>query len=164
MNRRIAVALMLAGCVGAGVAQAPTAKPNFAGTWKLNLAKSDLGQMSPASETTTISQTADTVTVAIVSDREQGKMTYTFPVKLDGTDTPVPADAFPADSMFKLLSSKAEWSGSSLVITQTTSFQDTKGTLKSTFTLSDDGKTLTKTTHIKFDQGEFDSKSVYDKV
>jgi hypothetical protein len=162
MNRRLAVVVMLAGFVGAGVAQ--TAKPNFAGTWKLNLAKSDLGQMAPTSETNTISQTADTVTVAIVSDREQGKMTYSFPVKLDGTDTPVPADAFPADSMFKLLSSKAEWVGGSLVITQTTTFQDTKGTLKSTFTLSDDGKTLTKATHIKFDQGEFDSKSVYDKV
>lgn len=162
MNRRLAVVVMLAGFVGAGVAQ--TAKPNFAGTWKLNLTKSDPGQMTPTSETNTISQTADTVTVAIVSEREQGKMTYSFPVKLDGTDTPVPADAFPADSMFKLLSSKAEWSGSSLVITQTTSFQDTKGTLKSTLTLSDDGKTLTKTVHIKFDQGEFDSKSVYDKV
>jgi hypothetical protein len=69
---------MLAGFVGAGVAQ--TAKPNFAGTWKLNLTKSDLGKMAPTSETNTISQTADTVTVAIVSDREQGKMTYTFPV------------------------------------------------------------------------------------
>jgi hypothetical protein len=162
MNRRFALVVMLAGFVGAGVAQ--TAKPNFAGTWKLNLTKSDLGQMAPTSETDTITQTADTMTVATVSDREMGKMSFTVPVKLDGTDTPVPADAFPADSMFRLLSSKAEWAGSSLVITQTTSFQDTKGTLKSTFTLSDDGKTLTKTTHIKFDQGEFDSKSVYDKV
>ena len=66
MNRRLAVVVMLAGFVGAGVAQ--TAKPNFAGTWKLNLAKSDLGQMAPTSETNTISQTADTVTVATTSD------------------------------------------------------------------------------------------------
>ena len=164
MKRRFAVVVMLAGFVGAGVAQGPAVKPNFAGTWKLNLAKSDLGQMAPTSETDTITQTADVVKVTIAADREQGKMTYSFPVKLDGTDTAVPADAFPADSMFKLLNSKAEWVGSSLVITQTSSFQDAQGTLKSTFTLSDDGKTLTKVVHFKFDQGEFDSKSVYDKA
>jgi len=167
MKRRLGILVVLAGLAAVGVAQTGTvgqAKPNFAGTWKLNLQKSDLGQMAPVSETYTISQTADEVKVAIASERQQGKMSYTFPVKLDGTDTAVPADAFPADSMFKLLSSKAEWQGNSLVITQTTSFQDSKGTLKSTYSLSDDGKTLTKATHIKFDQGEFDSKSVYDKA
>jgi hypothetical protein len=36
--------------------------------------------------------------------------------------------------------------------------------LKSTYTLSDDGKVLTKATHVTFDQGDFDSKSVYDKA
>ena len=166
MNRRLAVAMMLVGFVGAGVAQtADQAKPNFAGTWKLNLQKSQMPDgMSPTSETNTISQTADAVTVATVSEREQGKMSYTFTVKLDGTDTPLAADAFPADSMFRLLSSKAVWQGNSLIVTQTTSFQDAKGTLTSTFSLSADGKTLTKVTHIVFDQGAFDSTSVYDKV
>jgi hypothetical protein len=164
MKARLGVWIVLAGLAAAGVGQAiGQAKPNFAGTWKLNLAKSE-SQMAPTSETDTILQTADEIKVTTDADRGQGSQKYTFAAKLDGTDTPLPADAFPADSPFKLLSSKAVWQGNSLVITQTTSFQDTKGTLQSTYTLSDDGKTLTKATHIKFDQGEFDSKSVYDKV
>jgi hypothetical protein len=164
MKRTLAVLIVLASLAATATAQtAALAKPNFAGSWKLNLQKSDLGQMAPTSETDVITQTADEIKVAIASEREQGNMSFSFAAKLDGTDTPLAADAFPAESPFKILTSKAEWKGSSLVITQTTSFQDSKGTLTSTFTLSDDGKTLTKATHIVFDQGAFDSKSVYDK-
>ena len=165
MKRRFAIALVFATLAAVGIAQtAGQAKPNFAGTWKLNLQKSDLGQMAPDSETYTVAQTDTEVKVTIASESQFGKMNYTFAAKLDGTDTPLAADAFPAESPFRILTSKAEWQGSALVITQTTSFQDAKGTLKSTYTLSDDGKVLTKATHVTFDQGDFDSKSVYDKA
>ena len=148
----------------AGVAQSPaTAKPNFAGTWKLNLQKSDMGQMAPNSETDVVAQTDSDIKVTIASDSQMGNMNYTYAAKLDGSETPVAADAMPADSPFKILSSKAEWQGASLVVTQITSFQDSKGTLISTYSISDDGKVLTKTTHVKFDMGEFDAKAVYDK-
>ncbi len=164
MKRILAAAMVFASLGTLAVAQtADQAKPNFAGTWKLNLQKSDLGQMAPDSETYTVTQTVDDIKIAIASTG-QFPINYTFAAKLDGTDTPIAADAFPADSPFRILTSKAAWQGASLIITQTTSFQDAKGTLTSTYTLSDDGKTLTKATHIKFDQGEFDAKSVYDKA
>jgi hypothetical protein len=164
MKSRLAAVIALATLATIGVAQtAPQAKPNFAGTWKLNLQKSDLGQMAPESETYTVTQTAGEIKIAIASTG-QFPINYSFSAKLDGTDTPIAADAFPADSPFRILTSKAEWKDNALVITQTTSFQDSKGTLISTFTLSDDGKTLTRATHIVFDQGAFDSKSVYDKA
>lgn len=164
MNRRFAIAMVFAALATVSIAQtAGPAKPNFAGTWKLNLQKSDLGQMAPNSETYTVAQTEAEVKVTIASDSQFGMMNYTFAAKLDGTETPLAADAFPADSPFRILTSKAEWQGSSLIITQTSSFQGNKGTLVSTYTLSDDGKVLTKATHITFDQNEFDSKSVYDK-
>jgi hypothetical protein len=142
------------------------AKPNFAGTWTMNMDKSDLGQIpKPKSQIETITQTADAITIAIAADRnEMGKQNYTFSAKLDGSETPFPADAFPADSPFKILSSKAEWQGSSLVITQKTSFQDMAGTLKTTYTLSSDGKVLTSATHITFGDAEVDAKTVYDKI
>ncbi len=164
MKTRLGMAMVLAALTAVCVAQVAApgqAKPNFAGTWKLNLAKSDLGQMVPTSETDTIAQTADAVTVAVASVSERGNRNTAYTVKLDGSDTP---NQTPTDSPFKILSSKAEWQGSSLVITQTTSFQDSKGTVQSTYSLSDDGKTLTKSTHVVFDQGAFDSKSVYDKA
>jgi len=164
MKRRLAV-VTLAAFATIGIAQtAPQSKPNFAGTWKLNLQKSDLGQMAPDSETYTVVQTADQIAITVATAGQFGKFNYAFAAKLDGTDTPTAADAFPADAIFRILTSKAEWKDNSLVITQSTSFQDAKGTIVSTFTLSDDGKTLTKTTHIVFDQGAFDTKSVYDKA
>jgi methionine synthase II (cobalamin-independent) len=164
MKRTLATVVVFASLVAVGIAQtAAQAKPNFAGTWKLNLQKSDLGQMAPNSETYTVAQTDADVKVTVASDSQFGKFNYTFAAKLDGTETPLAADAFPADSPFRILTSKAEWQGNSLVITQTTSFQDSKGTLTSSYTISDDGKVLSKATHIVFDQGAFDSKSVYDK-
>ena len=163
MKNRMVVGMVLAAVAMVGVGRAVAqAKPDFSGTWKLNLQKSDLGQYAPDSETYTVTQTAEAIKVAIAS-AGQFALNYTFSAKLDGTETPIAADAFPADSPFKVLTSKAEWKDKALVITQTTSFQDAKGTLVSTYTLSDDGKTLTKVTHVVFDQGNFDSKSVYDK-
>jgi hypothetical protein len=166
MNRRLAIATMLAAFAAVSSAQPPnTPKPNFAGTWKLNLDKSDLPDMlRPNSETDTVAQTPDQVKVSITSDSQMGKLAYSFAAKLDGTNTPAAADDFPPDSVFKILSSQAAWQGNSLIITQKSSFQDAVGTLTLTFTLSDDGKVLTKATHISFDAGEFDSKSVYDKA
>ena len=179
MNRRRAIVTTLAafattlamiGAAAQALAQTPTPapgqpKPNFAGTWKLNLDKSDLpDMMRPTGETDTVTQTGDAVKVSIAADSPIGKLAYSFSAKLDGTDTPAAADDFPANSPFKILSSKAVWQGASLIITQKSNFQDVVGTLTLTFTLSDDGKVLTKATHISFDAGEFDSKSVYDKA
>jgi hypothetical protein len=128
--KRLATVIALAGFAALCVAQSTTAgqvKPNFAGTWKLNLAKSDLGQMAPTSETDTITQTADVFKIEVVSASQMGNRDTTYSAKLDGTDTPNPAAA---DSPFQITSTKAAWQGSSLVITQITSFQDNKGTLQ----------------------------------
>jgi hypothetical protein len=165
MKSRLAVLAALATLTTIAIAQtAPQAKPSFAGTWKLNLEKSDLGQMAPNSEIGTVTQTADEIKVAVISDSQFGKLSYSFAAKLDGTDTPTAPNAFPADSPFQILSSKAVWQDNSLMITQNASFQDAKGIFISIYTLSVDGKTLTKLTHVVFDQTTFDSKSIYDKA
>jgi hypothetical protein len=166
MKRMLSVVLVIAGAMSY-VPQivSAQAKPNFAGTWTMNMDKSDLGQMpKPKSQTETITQTADAITIAIAADRDMGKMNYRFSAKFDGSETPFPADAFPPESPFKIVSTKAEWQGTALVITQKTSFQDATGTLKTTYTLSEDGKVLTSSMHISFGDAEFDTKSVYDKV
>ena len=162
MNRKLSALVMLASLVGfCGAQTAGQAKPNFSGTWKLNMEKSTLGQFAPTSETDTITQTADEFKIEVVSESQRGKRDTTTTAKLDGTDT---ANAAPANSPMQILSTKATWQGSSLVITQVTSYQDNKGTSTATYTLSDDGKTLTKATHADFGGNAFDSKSVYDKA
>ena len=135
------------------LAKGPAGSHAISGSWRM----SKMDALSENAVFVTFKVSGDSLTMT-----NQTGQSYT--AKLDGTETPVASDAFPSDAMFKILSTKAAWQGSALIITQTTSFQDTKGTLQSTFTLSDDGKTLTKTTHVKMDMGEFDSKSVYDKV
>ena len=51
----------------------------------------------------------------------------------------------------------------SIALGQTVRILSKAITFVSTCTLSNDGKTLTRTTHIVFDRGAFDSKSSYDK-
>src|ERR1035441_8219318 len=115
MNRKLSVLVMLASLAGfCGAEPAGQAKPNFSGTWKLNLQKSDLGQMAPTSETDTIAQTADEFKIEVASESQRGKRDTTSTAKLDGTDTANPAAA---NSPFQILSTKATWLGSSLVIT-----------------------------------------------
>ena len=165
MKRMLTTVMVFTGLMGCmGQVAGAQAKPSFAGTWTMNVEKSDLGQMpKPKSQVETITQTADGITIAIAADRDMGKMSYTFSTKFDGTETPLPSGAIPADSPFKILSTKAEWQGNSLVITQKTSVQDVTGTLKTTYMLSDDGKVLTSAMHIAFGDLEFDTKTVYDK-
>jgi hypothetical protein len=166
MKRVLALVMVVAGLAGGLVAQSGGGvKANFAGTWNMNVGKSEMGQMpAPKSQVLTITQTANEVKIALDSDGDMGKRNYTYSTKLDGTETPFPADAFPADSPVRIVSSKAEWQGSSLVITQKTVFQTAEGTFKTTYTLSADGKTLTAATRITLGDLGFDTKSVYDKV
>jgi hypothetical protein len=61
------------------------------------------------------------------------------------------------------VSSKGEWKGTALALTQKIIVQGSPGTLKATYTLSPDGKVLTKSTHLAVAMGEFDARLVFDK-
>lgn len=150
--------------VSAYAAPVAAGKPDFSGTWKLNVDKSDFGQMPPPiTETNVITQSGVDMKVVVTSEREQGERDYTLSLKLDGKDTPTPAGTFPPESPFQIVSSKAEWTGSDLVVSQQTTFQGNPGTLKSTWTLSPDGKVLTKSTQVSIGMGDFTTKTIYDK-
>jgi hypothetical protein len=57
----------------------------------------------------------------------------------------------------------AQWEGNTLVVNAKTSFQGSDVTIKDTYTLSEDGKTLHVTSHAGTSMGDFDSKMVFDK-
>jgi len=157
----------------AGVAPTPAATPgaaamihtgggaegNLSGTWKLNVAKSNFGQMpAPASQTDTIEDNEPSVKV--VEDQKGGMMgdlNITTNLSTDGKET---TSTGMGGSEVK---STAHWEGSTLVINSTTSFQGSDVKIKDTYSLSPDGKTLTETTHVETGMGNFDSTSVYDK-
>lgn len=148
----------------APAAQAPAVKPDLSGTWTLNLSKSNYDQVPPPQdEILVFSHTGSTYSIATTSDNERGKELYTLPFTTDGNDTPTPKGTFADTATLQFLNTKGEWDGTSLILTQKITYQGGAGTLKSTFTLSPDGKTLTRMMHISVDQGEFDTTSVYEK-
>lgn len=132
-------------------------KPNFSGTWKLNVAKSDFGVLPPPESQTSIIEHHDPafkMTVSAVT--AQGKMDYALESTTDGKETAVKMG--PRD--VKLAFS---WDGPALNVNSKLMFNDQEVTLKSVWTLSADGKTLTQNVHINSPMGELDQKQVFDK-
>src|SRR5438034_1914967 len=106
MSRIAALALLLA---MSGYAQT---KPNFTGTWKLNVSKSDFGPLpAPDSRTDVIAQTEGMIKDDVTSEGPQGKISYTLNLKTDGTESMVHV----ANRDIKF---SATWDGPSLVVNQ----------------------------------------------
>jgi hypothetical protein len=155
-----ASAMMAAPAAGAAMSSGGSgAHPNLSGTWKLNIAKSNFGQIPPpGSQTDTIDHTEPSV--KIVEDQKggmMGDMNLTTAISTDGTPTTSAGMGGAA------VASTAHWDGATLVVNSKTKFQDADITIKDTYTLSADGKTLTEVTHIESSMGNFDTTSVYDK-
>jgi hypothetical protein len=135
------------------------AHPNLSGTWKLNIPKSNFGQIpGPAGQTDTIDDSEPSVKIA--EDQKggmMGDMALTTTLSTDGTPTTSAGMGGAA------VASTSHWDGGSLVVNSKTKFQDADITIKDTYTLSADGKTLTEVTHIESGMGNFDTTSVYDK-
>jgi hypothetical protein len=132
--------------------------PNLGGTYKLDVAKSDFGQMGgPSSGTLAIDDTGSSI--KLDSDQEggpMGDMKSTETVTTDGQEST-------STMMGNPVTNTAQWDSGDLVVNSKTSFQGTDLTIKSTYALSEDGKTLTVKTHAVSSMGPFDSTAVYDK-
>jgi hypothetical protein len=147
-----------------GSAPAPVAKPELNGTWKLNVAKSEFSPApTPSAQTEVISVAGDTLTVAVTSAGGDGNQKFTYSLKIGGPEVPFPKPEL-NDSPLAVIALKAEWVDASLVITQKITYQNGPGTLVSTYTLSPDGKVLTKTLNVAITEGFFELKAIYDKA
>ncbi len=136
-----------------------SSQPNLSGTWKLNIPKSNFGQIPPpASQTDTIDDSEPAV--KIVEDQKGGMMgdlNLTTALSTDGKQTTYPGMG--GDPV----TSTSHWDGVALVVDSKASFQGSDIKIKDTYTLSSDGKTLTEVTHVESGMGNFDSTSVFDK-
>lgn len=141
---------------------------NFTGEWKLNEEKSELGQFGArmAARTVRVTSSDEQVSVERVSVNQNGdqverKETLTF----DGKET---------ESTGGFGNSKrkatAKWSddGKSMIIDAVLTFDRNGETMeikqKETWTLSEDGQTLTVLSHSSSSFGDNDMKLVYNKV
>lgn len=138
------------------------AAPNFSGTWKLNVEKSDPatgggggggGGGAGMSGPLTITQTATELVTEQTFGDQVRKATY----YLDGKESTNPGMRGGESK------SKARWDGKSLVIETNSMMGETAVTTKVVRTLSEDGKTMTVVTTRPGPNGETTRKTVYDK-
>lgn len=136
---------------------AAQSKPNFSGTWKLNVAKSDFGVLPPSNgRTDVIDHQEPNLTDSVSDDGAQGQQNYTLSMTTDGKE----AINKPGGLDMK---STAAWDANNLVVNAKLQFQGSDVSIKTTWALSDDGKTLTENVHLESPMGETDQKMVYEK-
>jgi hypothetical protein len=163
MHRKIAV-LLFAVAVFALPSVAQNAKLN--GTWKLNVAKSDFGQFPPPTgETDVITVNGADFKQHVTSESARGVSQYTRACTIDGKETVLSPDN-PNAHIGPVLLDKIQcgWDGSSLVVTEGAKMQGSDLTDKLTFSASDDGNTMTLTSHISSAMMNADRKMVYDRT
>jgi hypothetical protein len=133
-------------------------KPNFSGTWKLDVAKSDFGILPPDNSRTYVIEHNDpAIKVAVTVDGAQGKQDFTINLTTDGKEAVNNLGGLEAKSTLG-------WEGNTLVENQKFKFQDNDVTAKDVWLLSDDGKTLTHSAHYVSPMGELDTKLIFAKA
>ena len=152
------VATAVAGMKPAGATMAASgAKPNYSGTWKLNVAKSDFGPIpGPDTRTDVIEHNDPMLKVSTSQDGAQGKQEYTLKMTTDGKE----AINTPGGLQVKSIGG---WEANNLVINVKLKFQDNDVEAKTTWLLSEDGKTMTQNQHLTTAMGELDQKMVFEK-
>jgi hypothetical protein len=138
---------------------AAQSKPNFSGTWTLNVTKSDFGPLPPSSSRVDVIDHSDpSLKIHTVDDGAQGKLDYTLSMATDGKEVTNNAGGGTE------VKNTAAWEGAGLVVGTKLNFQGTDVTIRSVWTLSADGKTLTQAAHLVAGAlGETDQTLVFEK-
>jgi len=132
-------------------------KPDFTGTWKLNVAKSDFGPLpGPTSRTDVITHKEPSISDKVTADTAQGKLEYVLSYTTDGKEAVNKIGP-------REIKSTLKWAGSNLVISSKFLYNDAEVTSEVTWSLSPDGKTFTVSAHFISTMGEADQKFVFDK-
>ena len=132
-------------------------KPNFSGTWKLNVSKSDFGPLpAPTGRVDVIEHNDPALKVATTAENAQGKQSFTSNYTTDGKEAVNKRGPQEAKS-------KITWDGSKLVMDTKATFGDQDVSIKSVWSLSEDGKTLTQNVHLAAQMGEADQTQVFEK-
>jgi hypothetical protein len=136
---------------------AALAAPNFSGTWKLNTAKSEFGQLPPPEKfLRTITHHDPSMKYKTEQAGPQGEFTTEVTCTTDGKEC---TNQYPQGAA----KSTMKWEGDTLVVDSKRTIQDNELTFKEKWSLSGDGKTITINFHVSGGFGEFDLKYVLEK-
>ncbi len=133
-------------------------KPDFSGTWKQNNEKSTFRSDSTIqSYTNKIEHQDPRLKVTTVRTGPRGESTFERSYTTDGKEQKT------TDREGDEFKSSVKWEGSTLVFETVEKERGNTITTRETWTLSADGKTLTKTIHRSGPRGESDQKYVLEK-
>jgi hypothetical protein len=154
MHRKAIVTALAAVAFAASLA----AKPNFSGTWTLNVAKSDFGALpGPTSRTDVIDHNDPVLKDAVTQETQQGPQNATLNYTTDGKEVTNQQGPLAVKSTLT-------WDGDNLVVNSTTSMQGNDITIKQVWTLSADQKSFTQKIHLAAAaMGETDQVLVFEK-
>lgn len=154
IRKLLSIAFLIALPAVAALAQQ---KPDFSGTWKLNVAKSDFGVLGgPDSRTDVITHKEPSLTDDVTAEGAQGKQQYTVKYTTDGKEATNQVGP-------REIKSTLKWDGSNLVISSKFLFNDAEVLGEATWALSADGKTLTINVHYTSSLGDADQKVTLEK-
>ena len=159
--RRVLLTAMVAAVVIPFAARAQS-KPDFSGTWTLDVAKSDPapqgrgGGGGMGGGSVTIKQTG--TELAVTSEGRQGPQTMTY--KLDGSES---SNEVMGRGGAQTVKSKAKWDGASLAIDTTRDIQGMTITTHEVRRLDNGGKDMIVETTAQTPQGEQKRKVVFTK-
>jgi len=157
----LTTALLASAVIGPAAAQG---KPDFSGSWKLNVEKSDpMGGMGGGGGSGGMAMAPITITQKdgkLSIESKRGEQVTTAVYNLDGSEST-------NTTMRGESKSKVSWDGNSLVITSESTFNGANGpmsvTSKEVRSLSADGKIMTVVRTSQTPNGEMTRKTVFDK-
>jgi hypothetical protein len=131
--------------------------PDFSGTWKADMAKSDFGPMGGPDARTDVIEHKDPklkIKSSVKGGQRPGDSESNY--MTDGTESVNKRGQQDVKTV-------AKWEGSKLVLDTKLSMQGADIVIKATYELGADGKTMTISSVITAPQGEFTSKVVFNK-
>ena len=158
MKSKAASILSVLVFAGASLLFCAAGKPNFSGTWKLDLSKSSLGPLPPPSSMTEKIEHHDPdLTVrTIVVGGPQGDLNYEAKYTTDGKES---RNQFGDQTARSVMT----WDGADLLVTTKANFGAGDVTIKGRWNLSPDEKTLKQVSQVTSPQGTFESTYVFER-
>lgn len=154
LRKHFFVAAVAAVCLM--LASPATAKQDFSGTWKIVLDKSDFGPMpAPEKVEQVVEQKENDLKVNWTSVSQQGEMKLELNYSTEKETTNTFRNA--------PMKSTAKWEGETLVVVSKLEVQGNEIVIQDTWSLSDEGKTLTMDRKLNTPQGDIEMKQVFTK-
>ena len=132
-------------------------KPDFSGTWILDMAKSDMGQGRPSAATRKVTLVIKQTPAILTIERKVSERSETATYKLDGSES---VNKSPSGQDIK---STSRWVGSTLLTKSIMSTEEGTAEMSDVRSLSAGGKVMTIDVTRKTGRGEVKQKLIYNR-